>query len=364
MKYIVKKIIDRIRNAHPDHHLIMQGMAWVSLFVFFAKLAGAGKEMAVAARYGVGEALDAYLFIFNLVSWPVSVWFSVLTVVLIPLAARIKKDGPSELPRFRAELLGLTILLGISLTLLFGIGLPLLMSSHLTGLSSNTVTIAINMIPKLALLAFLGVLSSLFSAWMLSAGRHANTLLEGVPAFTILIGLLVFSNGGAEPLVWATLVGFVFHVISLIIPLARRGEIDMPKFTHRSPEWVFFWQGFGIMMAGQALMSFIGIIDQFFAGHLGAGAVSSISYSNRVLSLILSLGAMAVSRATLPVFSKTQAQGGDSHRIAIHWMRFLFVLGIFAMLINWWLAPWILKLIFERGAFTAHDTKAVSEVFR
>jgi peptidoglycan biosynthesis protein MviN/MurJ (putative lipid II flippase) len=34
------------------------------------------------------------------------------------------------------------------------------------------------------------------------------------------------------------------------------------------------------------------------------------------------------------------------------------------MLISWWLAPWGVKLLFERGAFTAQNTVAVTEVFR
>lgn len=355
----------RLRNAHPDHHAIARGMAWVALFVFLGKLAGAAKEMAIAYRYGVSEEVDAYLFVFNLVNWPVSVWFSVLTVVLVPLAARIRQGASAELPRFRSELLGLAILLGVFLALLVWLGLPLLLRAPWTGLPSTTVTIATNMVPGLALLAPLGVVISLFSAWMLAAGRHANTLLESVPALAILVALLTFPGGGAEPLVWSTVAGFVFHLASLAAPLTRRGEIEAPRFTHRSPQWTPFWQGFSIMLAGQALMSFIGIIDQFFAAHLGTGAIATLSYANRILALILGLGAMAIGRATLPVFSQAQARGGGQvHRVATHWARLLFVLGVAAIIIGWWLAPWAVKLLFERGAFTAQNTAVVTEVLR
>lgn len=355
----------RLRNAHPDHHAIARGMAWVALFVFLGKLAGAAKEMAIAYRYGVSEEVDAYLFVFNLVNWPVSVWFSVLIVVLVPLAARIRQGASAELPRFRSELLGLAILLGVFLALLVWLGLPLLLRAPWTGLPSTTVTIATNMVPGLALLAPLGVVISLFSAWMLAAGRHANTLLESVPALAILVALLAFPGGGAEPLVWGTVAGFVFHLASLAAPLTRRGEIEAPRFTHRSPQWTPFWQGFGIMLAGQALMSFIGIIDQFFAAHLGTGAIATLSYANRILALILGLGAMAIGRATLPVFSQAQARGGGQvHRVATHWARLLFVFGVAAMIIGWWLAPWAVKLLFERGAFTAQNTAVVTEVLR
>lgn len=355
----------RLRNAHPDHHAIARGMVSVALFVCLGKLAGAAKEMAIAYRYGVSPEVDAYLFVFNLVSWPVSVWFSVLTVVLVPLAARIRQGAAVELPRFRAELLGFALLLGGVLALLAWLGLSLLLRSSWPGLPSMTVTIAANMAPALTLLVPLGVLISLFSAWLLAAGRHVNTLLESVPALVILVALLAFPGGGAEPLGWGTLAGFALHLVSLAALLARRGEIEAPYFTRQSPQWLTFWQGFGIMLAGQALMNFIGIIDQFFAAPLGTGAIATLSYANRILALMLGLGATAVARATLPVFSRAHAQGGEQlQQTATHWVRFLFVLGVVAMIVGWWLAPWAVKLLFEHGAFTARDTLVVTEALR
>ncbi|MBW8306002.1 MAG: polysaccharide biosynthesis C-terminal domain-containing protein [Thiobacillus sp.] len=357
--------IRRLRDAHPDHHAIARGMAWVALFVLLGSVARAAKEVAIAYRYGVSAEVDAYLFVFNLVSWPVGVWFSVLTVVLVPLAARIRQGASAELPRFRSELLGLTLLLGLALAFLGWLGLPFLLRSSWTGLPGATVAIAINMVPTLTLLAPMGVVISLFSAWMLAAGRHANTLLESVPALAVLIALLAFPGGGVEPLVWGTLAGFAFHLISLAVPLARQDEIEAPRCTRQSPQWTPFWQGFGIMLAGQALMSFTGITDQFFAAHLSTGAIATLSYANRILALILGMGAMAVSRATLPVFSRALAQGGEQvHRVATQWVRLMFALGVVTMLVSWLFAPWGVKLLFERGAFTAQDTAIVTEVLR
>jgi putative peptidoglycan lipid II flippase len=285
--------------------------------------------------------------------------------VLVPLAARMRHGAPAELPRFRSELLGLTLLVGAALAMLAWLGLPALLRSGWTGLSAPSLAIALGIAPALALLAPAGVVISLFSAWMLAAGRHAHTLPASVPALAILLALLVFPSSGIEPLVWGTVAGFVFHLISLAVPLARRAEIEAPRFTRQSPQWGPFWQGFGIMLAGQALMSFIGIIDQFFAAHLGTGAIATLSYANRILALLLGLGAMAVGRATLPVFSRAEASGGEQlYRMALHWACLLFALGIAAMLISWWLAPWAVTVLFERGSFTAQNTEVVTEVLR
>lgn len=355
----------RLRTVDPKHVAIARGMLWVALFVFVGKLAGAAKEMAVAWRYGVSQEVDAYLFVFNLMNWPVSIWFGVLSAVVVPLAADIRQRSRGELPRFRAELFGLAIVISSALAILAWMGLPWILHAGLAGLSGGGLNAALRMVPVMAWLAPLGILISLFSTWLLADARHVNTLLEGVPALTLLLVLLAFPVGGTKPLVLGTLAGFALHLASLAGMLGRTGEIEVPRLGFASPAWTPFWRGFGVLLAGQGLMSFTGIIDQFFATRLGEGALATLGYANRILALILGLGATAIGRAALPVFSKANAEGdGNLHRTASQWVRLMFLLGLGALFLGWWLAPWGVKILFERGAFTAQNTQAVAEVLR
>lgn len=362
---IFSAIQKRVSTFNPDHRAIFRGMVYVAAFVFVGKLAGAAKEMAIAYRYGVSNEIDAYLFMFNLVSWPISVWLSIITTILVPLATHIRQDAMADLPRFRAELLAFSLVFGCNLSLIAWFGLPVLLHSSWVGLSSSTLSIAIEIVPYMVALIPLGILVGLFSAWTLSSGRHANTLLESVPALAILVTLLSMTHEGVNPLVWGTLAGFVCHVVCLLVPLAWKNEIEIPKFTSHATQWPIFWQGFSILLAGQTLTSFSGIVDQFFAAHLDTGSIATLSYSNRILALIIGLGATAVSRATLPVFSRIKSQEGKQlQKIALFWVLVMIVLGICLQIFSWCLAPWMVKSIFERGAFTARNTEVVTEVFR
>lgn len=353
------------QRVHPEHYTIARGMLWGTLFVLVGKLAGAGKEMAMAYRYGVSEQVDGYIFVTNLLTWPVGFWFSALTVVLVPLVAGIQQNASPDLPRFRSELLGFTLLLGLGLLVSAWLAVSLLLHSPWTGLPAATAVSAGTMLPGLVLLTPLGMLISLLSALMLSAGRHTNTLLESVPALVLLIALLLVTGNRPQPLVWGTTTGFLLHLIALALLLARRGEIELPRFSRQSPQWPAFWKGFGIMLAGQALMSLAGIIDQFFAARLEPGAIATLGYANRIMALILGLGATAVSRATLPVFCKIQAVNQNQlHKFARHWAGLLFMAGLAAMLAAYWLAPWGVRLLFERGEFTADSSAMVTQVLR
>lgn len=352
-------------NNNTHHRAILRGLVWVALFVFLGKIAGAAKEMAIAYRYGVSEQVDAYLFLFNLVSWPISVWLSVVSFMLVPTAASLQENNPTELPRFRAELLGFALLLGINLSLICWFGLPFLLNSPGIGLSPTTVAIAREIIPQITALIPLGILVGLFSSWTLASGRHANTLLESVPALAILAAVLALPHYGVWPLVWGTLIGFVAHVFALGIPLAWRREMELPRFTSRSPQWPHFWKGFGVLLIGSGLGSLNGVVDQFFAAQLDSGSITRLSYANRIMALILGLGATAISRATLPIFSKIKSQTeNELKRIGFFWMWLMLLLGIVAMSISWWVAPWAVKLLFERGAFSAADSLVVTDLFR
>jgi putative peptidoglycan lipid II flippase len=340
-------------------------MALGALFVLVGRLAGAAKEMAVAWRYGVSEEVDAYLFVFNLVNLPVAIWFSVLTVVLIPLAAQIRAEKGGDISQFRAELLGFALLLAFALTLVFKEALPLLLDLSWAGLTPETVGIAIKLAPVLMMIAPLGILIALFSAWTMARGLHTNTLLEGLPAVIILGALLLFPRAGLEPLIWGTVVGIAFQLTLLAIPFIWRGDIEAPRFLRHSPHWRVFWQGFGIVLAGQALISAVGVMDQIFAAHIGTGAIATLGYANRIIGLILGIGATAISRSTLPIFSSLHTKGGhQSNRVAAQWARLLFVLGLIAMAVGWTGGPWVVHVLFERGTFNTQNTAAVTAIFR
>ena len=365
MSNIASRVRRHLSDPKSHHRRIIKGILWVSLFVLIGKIVGAAKEMAIAWRYGVSETVDAYVFVFNLVNLPVSVWFSVLTVVLVPLVARIRHDNPNELPRFRGELLGLTLIIGFGLGVFVWFGFPLLLQQKFLGLPDKVLAEALNMVTGLVFLAPIGGVISLFSAWMMACGRHKNTLLEAIPAFVILVSLLLPQSWLSEPLLWGTVVGFVLHLVVLAVPLQQQRELQMPSYRFSSPAWNGFWNSFGIMVAGQVMMSFTIIIDQFFAAGLGTGALSTLSYANRILVLVLGMGAMAISRATLPIFSEVQASSAtDVNALALRWSMWIFGLALLVIIVVWPFSHLIVETLFERGEFQSEDTVVVAELFQ
>ena len=366
MSNILVRVRRHLVDPRSHYRRITFGFLCVSIYVFIGKLAGAAKEIAIACRYGVSDTVDAYVFVFNIINLPISVWFGTLSVVLIPLVARIRHEDTAGLPRFQKELLGLAIVIGLGLGLLSLFALPILFQTGWLGLTGQAQAKALNMVKVMAILGPIGAVVSLYSTLLMACGRNHNSLFEAIPALVILTVLLLPYGLISEPLVWGTVAGFSLHLVAVSIYMQQQGELETPSFRFQSPAWQNFWASIGTMAAGQILMSFTSIIDQFFAVGLGTGALSTLNYANRILSLILGIGAIAISRSTLPIFSEGQALGNteEVNNQAMRWAKWMFIFGLMVFFIGWITAHWMVSLLFERGEFTQLDSDRVSTIFQ
>jgi peptidoglycan biosynthesis protein MviN/MurJ (putative lipid II flippase) len=85
-----------------------------------------------------------------------------------------------------------------------------------------------------------------------------------------------------------------------------------------------------------------------------------------VIALLMSVGALAVSQATLPILSDILSRGdcARARDTALRWSVLMLAFGTGCAAVSWVLAPQVISLLFERGAFGASDTIAVTGLFR
>lgn len=338
-------------------------MISVALFVLMGKAIGAAKEMAIAWRYGTSIEVDAYLFVFNLYGWPISVFYGTIYAALIPVAARIKSNAPTELGGLRAELLGTTIKLSLGATLVVTIILYGLLTFGAFGLTPTQNAAALRMLFPLAMLLPLGWITTLWSTWIMFAGRQINTLFEATPALVVMIAVILI--GGESALVWGTTGGFVVWALLLLKHMHRYRELEWPTFTKTHNSWPELKLAIRGVLIAQLFSSAAGIVDQFFAANLGAGALSTLGYASRLLALVLGLGSTAVGRAVLPVFSNAHARGDIAlNKRARQWCQLTLAVGVLVMLTGMALAPIGVAVLYERGAFTSLDTQNVANLLR
>jgi peptidoglycan biosynthesis protein MviN/MurJ (putative lipid II flippase) len=352
-------------RSSSHHARILRAMLSVSLFVGMAKFVGAAKEVLIAATYGTGPAVDAYVFLMSFMNWPAGVSSSVMMTVLVPYLVHSKTQSPKDTGDLKREFVGSLLLVAIGTGLVGGVAAHFALLGGHTGLTPEVAALASTIVLPMTLVMPFGIMAGYFAANVMADHRQANTLLEGVPALCIIILLLLIPSQSPELLAWSTLVGALVHQALLLRAQPEGERLPRPSFSWRSPAWRGIMQGFGFVVLGQILCSAAAVADQIMVAPLGSGANATLGYANRLISLFCSLGATAIGRAILPVLSEmVGSDRAQARRVAFRWMPALFLAGAALAAAAWIAAPWGVALLYQRGAFTAEDTANVTEAFR
>jgi peptidoglycan biosynthesis protein MviN/MurJ (putative lipid II flippase) len=364
----LKTLAHKLGTLHPDHRRIARGAFRVALFLVLGKVAGAAKEMAVAYRYGVSDTVDAYQFTMTMATWLPATIVGVLSVVLIPVLIRLSRGNARDRSRFVREVQGTTVLCAVLLALATWACWPLVLHTLGSALPPNVAGMTQLLVIAFAPVGAFMLIAGVAAARLRSHERHVNSLLDSAPAVSILAWVLFSSRPGAEPLFWGVLMGYGVQALWLawLASRAEGGFWGRPVFTLHSAEWRGVFNAMGVMLIGQVAMSFVGPLDQYAAANLGDNANATLGYANRLLSLLLGVGAVSVGRAALPVLADVQGSGDASRAraMALKWSVLMVAAGAAAAMLGWLLAPWGVRVLFERGAFSPVDTLAVTHVLR
>jgi putative peptidoglycan lipid II flippase len=201
----------------------------------------------------------------------------------------------------------------------------------------------------------------------LNAGRRF-ALAAIVPALTplgIMIALIANgSNWGIYSLVVGTLMGLISQAFIIGLGLKKQGVRLRPRLEKKNPHLREVMKQYGFILASAFLMSSTTLVDQGMAAVLIPGSVATLNYGTRLVSLGLALSVVSLGTATFPFFSRQVAHkdwsslSGTFH----HYLRWIFVIGILISVFVFLLSEPIIRLIFERGVFSAEDTHRVSQV--
>ena len=232
------------------------------------------------------------------------------------------------------------------------------------GLPATTASLAADQAVLLSVLVPVGLVSALATCFLLASARHISSLAEGVPALVLLI-FIVVTGGRDFALTWGTVLGWSAQLLLLIALLCWAGQWPRARWSRRSTHWEPLWTAVGVLAVGHTLASFYELVDNFFAAGLGEGAISLLSYANRLLGIATGLGATIIARATLPIFSDTYASRPTHYRLLVwKWVTFAAAAGVAGVILGWQLAPWAVRVLFERGAFDAADSLHVTQLLR
>lgn len=363
---MISRFLSRL-SAHTPNARIFRAGVIVSAFGVLTIVATGVKELTLARYFGRGEGIDAFFIAYLLPSFVVSLISGSLGTALIPVLVDARHRGGAGVVQevfSSAMFFNLLTLSGIAL------GLGLLASYYLPYLAGGFAPEKLRMTRELLLgllpfIVFSGTAVCITSA-LNAQERFALPAL--VPLMTPLVVILfvyfMASKLGAFAIVSGTVLGSILEIAALAKALKARGIRFVFRWAGFTPDVRSVLRQFAPMVAGSLLIGSTLVIDKAMAAMLSAGSVAALSYANRVVGAVFAVGATALGTATFPYFSKMIAESnwpGCRHTL-VRYSILVVSLTVPVTLCLMALSTPLVRLLFQRGAFTAADTELVSKI--
>ena len=325
------------------------------------------REMLMARSFGVGDLTDAFVIAYLFPALFINVLAASLNVSLIPVFMSVRRDG-GEAPaqRLLSNVTALTVVLLVGISVALAAGFPgllaLLKGSVSPEKAGLTYRVFLLVLPTITL----GGLSTIWAAILNAEGRF--NLAAATPALSPLIASAALLAGGEAYGIYALagglLLGQTTETILLGAALRRSGFSPLPWWTGLDASTRRVLTQYVPMVAGASLMSGTGFVDQSMAATLATGSVAALSLGNRVPTLLTMLGSTAVGTVALPHFSALWSQkdlAGLRASVASY-LRLILLVSIPLTVVVLLAATPIVRLLFQRGAFTSSDSQLVGRV--
>lgn len=359
----------RALNGHAAsfNRKIFRATAVLTAVSSLVLVASTAKELAVANYFGRGDALDAFLIAYVLPAFVVNIVAGSFNSAVIPTYIEVRETEGREAAQrlFSGAMtwsLGLLAAVSVLLAALAPYYLPLLGSRF--GASQLLLTRHL-----LYVLLPLVVMSALTVNWtaVLNAGEKFAfpAILPALVPLAALGFLLALGNEwGIYALAVGTVAGTFLQAVGLAWTARAHGVRLMPHWYGLDARLRQVIGQYAPMVAGALLMGTTDLVDQSMAAMLERGSVSALNYARKIVSVLLVVGAIPLGTVSLPYFSEMVAKGDwDSCRHTLRTYAGLIALvtvPLTAGLVIF--ARPLVHAVFERGAFSAHDTAVVSRV--
>lgn len=337
----------------------------IAILTLLVKVVAVAKELVIAWRFGIGDAVDAFLIALLVPAFVINVVAGSFNAALVPTYIQVReKQGVKAAHRlFSGTMVWGLILLGIT-TIVMVLAAPLYLPWIAAGFNPEKLNLTFQLLCTIAPVV---ILSGVVVVWgsILNAGeRFALAAFAPITTPSMTILFLLIKPWGIFALAAGLVGGTVLEMLLLGVALYRQGISLLPKWYGIDTSLRQVAHQYTPAAIGAFLMCSTVLVDQSMAAMLAPGSVAALNYGNRVIAFPITLATTALSTAVIPYFSKMVADNDwvGINRTLKQYMILIFAATVPLTGIFMGFSERIIQLLFERGSFTASDTSVVAQI--
>jgi putative peptidoglycan lipid II flippase len=325
-------------------------------------------DVVIAGRFGLSQDTDALFIALTLPQLIVSIFLVAANVALVPHFTKVLllKGKPGQW-QLTSNLMNLGALSFVLIGLVGSLVSPLLITFLGAGLDQSTKILAIDLSRILFLMVIpigaVEILKATLNALHSFSYPAATAVIKNLAILlTIFISPSLDIRVVAVGYVIATFVQLLFLLISLM----SKGFKYQFSLRLNDKETIEALRQMRHPLAGAVMGQGNVVVERFLASFLPLGVVSALGYARRVLRAVDNIFLGSVTTAFLPRLSAQSANSETKKykstvTASIKMLAFIS-LPITALVIG--LSESIVRLLFERGAFSIEDTQTMALLLR
>lgn len=326
-----------------------------------AKVIGMLREVFLAKYYGASMYTDAYIIANNI---PIII-FGVVGVALassyIPLYSEIdKKKSKKEAIKFTNNVMSL-LLVGCFIITIFGeIFTKQFINIFAMGFEGETLNFAIQFTRILMPCIFVMALMNISGSYLQVNDDFTVIGYVSIPSNIIIVisTILSYKLGNIYILVIGTTIG-TFSQLVYYYPFLKRNGFEFKLNLNVKNRYI---KKMGIMLIpvfiGESVNEINKIVDKTLVSGLDYGSVSSLNYADKLVGLFTGIFVISITTLVYPKLSKLIAENKniEFNKLFKKVINNIIILVVPIIGIILVIAPFIVKLVFQRGTFDNNDT--------
>jgi len=360
---------------------LLKAASTVSLLTLGSRVAGLVREQLIAASFGASALTDAYNVAFRIPNLLRRLFADgAFSQAFVPLLANTRASEGDEVTHRLIDAVATVLGWVLFATSVAGVVLaPAIVWAMAAGLKDFDTAVVMTriMFPYIGFMSLVALTSGVLNTWGNFAIPAATPIMLNVALIVAarFFAPVVESWGypGVYALAWGVLAGGVLQMAVQWPALRALGL--MPRFglTWGSLRRAWAHPGVGRVLKqmspaliGVSVAQVSALINTQLASHLGTGAVSWLTYADRLMEFPTGLLGVALGVVLIPQLSAARARGdAEAYSGMIDWgLRVLVMQALpCAVALLVFAAP-LLAVLFNYGHFTAADVEATVQPLR
>lgn len=356
---------------------LLKSASIVSLLTLASRITGLVRELLIAAAFGASATTDAFQVAFRIPNLLRRLFAEgAFSQAFVPILAESRARHGDEVTRRLIDAVGTVLFWALLLVSVLGVvGAPALVWLMASGLQESggfdaAVVMTRWMFPYIACMSLVALSAGVLNTWGHFAVPAATPVLLNLAVIAAAVGLApVLSAHGWDPvfaLAIGVMAGGVLQLGIQVPALWRRGVL--PRIGAGPSALKAAWRHEGVRhilrqmapaLLGVSVAQLSLLINTQIASHLGAGAVSWLTYADRLMEFPTALLGVALGVVLLPQLSKAQASG-DKVQFSglLDWgLRLVLLLALPCAVALLVFAQPLVAVLYHYGQFTDADVR-------